>query len=69
MNYNLEMLRNMSCQLSEVQIHHVQRKENTLADLMANHGVKQEKELMHQLWENQMGEVLRRKCLKILEQD
>ena len=37
--HNLEQLRAKLIRDSEVQIHHVKHKANTLVDLLANHGV------------------------------
>lgn len=69
MNYSLEVLRIILHRHLEVQIHHVRRKANKFADLVANYGAKQRQELLHQRWDDHMQEDLRRKCQKILEQD
>lgn len=67
--HTLEQVRGLFRLNSKVQIHHVKRKANKLADLLANYGVRKKQELQEQKWETPMEESLRKKCLQVMEQD
>ena len=50
MIHNLELLKAKLLNHSEVQTHHVKRKANSLANLLANHGIEAGQEITHALW-------------------
>ena len=55
MIHNLELLKAKLLNHSEVQIHHVKRKANSLVDLLANHGVEAGWEIIQALWSEKSG--------------
>ena len=59
MAHSIEQLRELLRDHSEVHTHHVKRKTNRLANLLANHGVEQQHELQQELWEAQIEESLK----------
>lgn len=67
MIHTLEQISEIIREHSEVQIHHVRRKANKLADLLANQGIKQKSEWHFQMWDSQMEAALRKQCSQVLE--
>ena len=59
MGHSLDQLRGL---LPEVQIHHVKRKANRLADLLANYGVSKRQEFQQMRWEDQVKVSLQLDC-------
>ena len=59
MAHNLEELKCLLREHSEVYVHHVKRKANQLADALENHGVNTGRELHQVLWEDLREETLR----------
>ena len=62
MMHSLDQLRGLLQAHSEVQIHHVKRKSNKLANLLANYGVSKRQEFQEIRWEDQVEVSLRRDC-------
>ena len=58
MTHSLEQLRGLLSMHYEVQIHHVRRKEDKLADLMANYGASKKQELQRKIWEDPIEDAL-----------
>ena len=67
--HNLDLLQTKLLNLSDVKIHHVKRKTNSLADLLANHGVEKGQEIELALWSNKRDEYLWEKCQSIQRRD
>ena len=69
MDHTLEQVRGLVRAHSKVQIHHVKRKQNNLADLLANYGVRHKQEFQQQRWEDVMEESLQRNYQRVMERD
>ena len=69
MVHNLEQLRAKLISHSNVQIHHVKHKTNTLADLLENHGVESGQEVTYALWSGMEDVAPWQKCRSVQEQD
>ena len=54
MAHSLDQLRGLLWAHSEVQIHHVKRKANKLANLVVNYGVSKRQEFQQKRWEDQL---------------
>ena len=63
--HNLDLLRTKLLNHSDVKTRHVKRKANSLADLLANHGVEKGQEIEQALWTDKRDENLWEKCQSI----
>ena len=67
--HSLDILWNKLYNHSDVQLLHVRRKANTLADLLANYGVEKGQEIEATLWTYRKDEVLWTKCQAVQRKD